>query len=191
MRRRRRLPLALVLGVLTGLAICMSANAQGQTTTVELTSQNSSGVSGTAMLADVGGKLRVEIRANGAGAGPQPAHIHEGNCAQLNPAPKFALTDVVNGVSNTDIDGSLQAVLSTPHAIHMHKSPDELPIYVACADVRMANVRMADQPVMLPTAGDAPASAGTPTVLAAVGLFLSIAGYALIHTARRARGSQR
>ena len=111
--------------------------SQPQVLKMELTSQNNSNITGTATLTEIGGgKLRVEIRANGAGAGPQPAHIHEGSCTNLNPAPKGALTFVTDGVSVTELDLSIQDLTSAPHAIHMHKSPDELPIYVACADTR-------------------------------------------------------
>jgi hypothetical protein len=108
---------------------------QGQTITLNLTSQNNSGITGTATLTTIGGgRLRVEMHANGATAGPYPAHIHEGSCAQLNPAPRFPLTNLVNGLSLTDLATSLQQVTSAPHAIHMHKSPQEMAIYVACAD---------------------------------------------------------
>jgi hypothetical protein len=84
-----------------------------------------------------GGRLRVEIHVIGAGPSSRPAHIHEGSCAQLNPAPQFPLTNVVDGVSVTEIAASLQEITSSPHAIHMHKSPEEMPIYVACADTRV------------------------------------------------------
>jgi hypothetical protein len=43
----------------------------------------------------------------------------------------------VNGESDTVIDASIQEVTSAPHAIHMHKSAEELPVYVACADTRV------------------------------------------------------
>jgi Cu/Zn superoxide dismutase len=112
--------------------------SQRQTLTMQLTSQNGSGITGTARLIDLGeNKLRVEIHATGSGPGPQPAHIHEGNCTQLNPAPKYPLTPVVNGESVTVIDASIQEVTSASHAIHMHKSPEEMPVYVACADTRV------------------------------------------------------
>jgi serine/threonine protein kinase/Cu/Zn superoxide dismutase len=112
--------------------------SQPQTLTMQLATQNNSGMTGTARFTDLGeGKLRVEIHANGSGPGPQPAHIHEGTCSQLNPAPKYPLTPVVNGESVTVVDASIQEVTSAPHAIHMHKSPEELPVYVACADTRV------------------------------------------------------
>ena len=71
MRRSQWLPFVLALGLLAGLAAVQSAGAQGQSVTVDLASQNNSPITGTATLADTGGgKLHVEIHANGAGAGP-------------------------------------------------------------------------------------------------------------------------
>ena len=108
---------------------------------MRLASQNASGVTGTAAFTDLGGgKLRVEIRADGAGPGPQPAHIHEGSCAQLHPVPKYSLGLVTNGALDAEVVVQLEAhssildVTASPHAIHLHKSPDEMPVHVACAD---------------------------------------------------------
>src|SRR6266581_7631038 len=103
MGRGQKLSLVLTFGLLIAFGLTPVVLAQGQSITVDLASQNNSGVTGSATLTELGGgKLRVELRANGTGAGPQPAHIHEGTCAELNPAPKFALADVVNGVSTTE-----------------------------------------------------------------------------------------
>ena len=180
MRRWQGIALVLTLAVLAGLGSIPIVAAQGQTVTVELGSQNNSGVTGTATVTDIGGgKLRVEIRANGAGAGPQPAHIHEGTCAQLNAAPKFSLSNVVNGSSTTEVDGSLAALMSAPHAIHMHKSPDELAVYVACADVKVAG-----QPSTLPPAGEASSATGLAAGMAGIGLFLVALGHGLWRRAR-------
>jgi Cu/Zn superoxide dismutase len=173
--------LVLTLIVLVGRLSIPSVAAQAQTINVELGSQNNSGVTGTATLTDIGGgKLRVELRANGAGAGPQPAHIHEGTCAQLNAAPKFSLSNVVDGASRTEVDGSLAALMAAPHAIHMHKSPDELPVYVACADIRVAG-----QPSTLPPAGEASSSTGLAAGMAGIGLVLVAMGHGLWRRARQ------
>jgi hypothetical protein len=108
----------------------------GQSVTVNLASQNSSGMTGTATLTDLGaGRTRVEISVTGAGAGRQPAHIHNGTCERLDPAPRFTLTPAVGGLSSTEIDAPLQEVLAELRAVHLHKSQEELAIYVACANL--------------------------------------------------------
>jgi hypothetical protein len=153
------------------------ASAQGQSISLSLTSQNTSGISGTAVITELpGGKLRVEIRANGAGPGPQPAHIHQGTCANLDPAPKFTLTSLTNGVSTTEVDGSLRDLIASPYAIHLHKAPDELPVYVACADLKVDGAAPG-QPRTLPSAGAASALSLWPTAVA--GISLVLAGFAI------------
>jgi hypothetical protein len=138
------------VGSLAVAAVAPLAVAQNQSMTLTLTAQNNSGIGGTVTLADQGsGKTRVTIEATGAGAGPQPAHIHPGSCAQLDPAPRFALTSVVNGASTTDVDATLAQLMSQPSAVHMHKSVDELTVYVACADITASG-----QPATLPRSGD-------------------------------------
>lgn len=165
---------AMSLGALAVLGAVSIAVAQGQTLTLTLATQNNSGITGTATLTDLGGgKSRVEIKASGAGSVPRPAHIHEGSCAQLNPTPAFSLANVTDGASSTEINASLQQLTSSPHAVHMHKSPDELTVYVACADVNAAGASAS-----LPRTGDVDGSwVGLGLVLA--GLVLGGAGYAL------------
>ena len=171
----------MIFALVTGLAMVIGggslAAAREQSVTVNLTSQNSSGIVGTATFTEVGaGKLRVAIQVTGAGAGPQPAHIHDGNCANLNPAPKFALASLTNGASTTEIDGSIQQMMSVPHAIHLHKSPDELPIYVACADIRGTG-QSSGQPANLPSSGEA-APVGQEALL--LGFALMVLGGGLL-----------
>lgn len=158
------------------------ASAQGQSVTLNLTSQNNSGVTGTAVLTELpGGTLRVEIHANGAGPGPQPSHIHPGTCASLDPSPKFNLNTVVNGVSVTEVKGTLAELTASPFAIHMHKSPDELPVYVACADIK-ADAASTGQPRVLPTAGIGSVPSAWPSAL--LGGALVLLGLGLRRRAR-------
>lgn len=163
--------------------ISPTADAQGQTATLSLASQNNSGITGTAVVTELpGGKMRVEIRAMGAGAGPQPAHIHQGTCANLDPAPKFTLASLTNGASTTEVDGSLRDITASPHAIHLHKAPDELPVYVACADLK-ADGGASGQPMTLPASGTASTLPVLPSALAGVGLI--IAGLGIARRTRR------
>lgn len=182
----RPIVLALALGFTTTLGVVSLAGAQ-QATTVNLTTENNSGISGTTTLTDLGGgKTRVEVRVNGAGAGPQPVHIHEGACATLNPQPKYPLTAVTNGVSMTEVNVSLQDLTSAPYAINLHKSPQEVPVYVACGNIAMAaQTGAATQPTNLPRAGDAGSLAPLAAGAFGFGVTLLGAGYAALRRARR------
>jgi LPXTG-motif cell wall-anchored protein len=142
-------------------AATTSAVAQGQSSTLQLTQQNNSGISGTATFTPQADGLRVDLKVTGAGAGPQPAHIHEGTCAQLNPTPQFTLSSVTNGSSSTVVQTTAQALTASPHAIHLHKSTDELTVYVACADIT---------PASLPNTGQADSTFGILSVAAGLGL---------------------
>ena len=133
MRVRFLLALTLVLAAFLAVAGLTSA----ATTTVQLTAQNNSGITGTATLEDVaGGKTKVTLKLTGAPAGvAEPAHIHDGTCANLNPTPKYPLTNVSNGTSETTVDVSIADLTSQPFAINVHKSPQEAAVYVSCGNI--------------------------------------------------------
>ena len=173
LRRQRQLALGCGL-VLALLAATTAIAAAQQATTLQLVQQNNSGISGTATFTPSGGGLTVDLKVTGAGAGPQPAHIHGGTCAQLNPTPEFTLASVTNGSSTTTLQTTLQSLAATPHAVHMHKSADELTVYVACADIN---------PSTLPRTGEADSS--TWYIFAAVGL--SLVGVGLLLRRRSAK----
>lgn len=176
--KRWRWPTVPVLGFLLLVlsATPVTVAAQAQSLTLNLATQNNSGITGTATLTDLGdGKTRVVIQANGSGAGPEPAHIHPGSCAQLNPTPAFTLTNVTNGSSTTDVDGSLEQLTAQPYAVHMHKSLDELTVYVACADI----VQGQNRPGTLPRSGGGPVDDPVPTYTIVAGIILVGAGFFL------------
>ncbi len=102
--------------------------------TVRLQAQNNSGITGEAKLSTEDGQTKVTFDLQNA-AGPHPAHIHEGTCAKLTAAPKFPLTDVTDGKSETMVAVTLADIQSTPHAINLHTSAQNLEQYVACADI--------------------------------------------------------
>src|SRR5215211_7830489 len=101
--RVSRLPLVTASLVAT-LAFSTAAFAQDEGSEVTLSEQNGSGITGTAMLEDLGnGTTRVTVRLENAGPGPQPIHIHPGTCATLDPKPQWPLTNVMNGESITEV----------------------------------------------------------------------------------------
>ena len=105
--------------------------------TVRLSEQNKSGESGTAKLTAAGAdKTKVEISVKGAPKGvSQPAHIHDGTCAKLDPKPKYGLQNVVDGKSTSEVPASLSALTDGKVAINVHKSAQEAKVYVACGNI--------------------------------------------------------
>jgi hypothetical protein len=107
--------------------------------TLDLEEQNGSGISGTATITPTGtDEFEVLIELTGAGAGPQPAHIHPGTCANLDPTPKYPLTNVEDGRSETTVQASPLDLISEELAINVHKSETEADTYVACGDLPTA-----------------------------------------------------
>lgn len=139
------LPLSLVIALgLTGSAMgapntmnhvdnAMSAHSM----TINLGAQNGSTQDGQAFLNDTpdGLKVKVQLKNEPSGAS-EPAHIHEGTCAKLNPAPWKPLSNVVGGVSTTTIKGlTLAEVKKSKYAINVHQSAANLGRYVSCGDL--------------------------------------------------------
>lgn len=118
------------------LSACASMS-ENKPTTIKLNAQNDSGQSGTAVLTPMaGGKTEVTIKvANPPSGVAQPAHVHEGTCENLNKAPKYSLTSVMNGTSTTVVNADIGTMMKTPHAINVHKSGPEAAVYVACGNI--------------------------------------------------------
>jgi len=113
-----------------------AALAQNKPMTVTLSPQNDSGEKGTATLTPEDAKTEVVIKLAGAPSAAQPAHIHAGKCAQLDPKPSVPLQNVVGGTSKTTLDMKLDDILSKGGAINVHKSAADVKTYVACGDLK-------------------------------------------------------
>ena len=111
-------------------------NQSGSQSVVAMSAQNDSGMSGTATLTDMDGSTLVKLELTGAPTGiTQPAHIHTGSCAEIG-GVVYPLTFPVNGVSETTLNVSLDAILAQlPLALNVHKSAAEANVYVACGDL--------------------------------------------------------
>lgn len=127
-------PLAGAFAVaVTTLALLPGATEAQQSVTINLTAQNNSGVSGTAVLTPDGAGTKVVLNLTNA-PGPHPAHIHAGACPTVG-AVVFPLTSVTNNRSETTVAASIADILRAPHAINVHKSPQEISAYVSCGNV--------------------------------------------------------
>jgi uncharacterized protein with NRDE domain len=132
--------LALIMLVaLTALALVPArpSSAQAKVVRITLIDENGSGEDGSAQLTDQGdGTTKVELLMLNAPEGAvQPAHIHKGSCATLNPAPAYPLTNVVEGKSTTVVNVTLATLTSEKYAINVHKSAAEAAIYVSCGNL--------------------------------------------------------
>ena len=114
-----------------------NTTVRARTVTVQLAPQGDSTRHGIAVLAEVQGKVKVVVNLSGLNDGvANPAHIHMGACPNVG-AVKYPLTSLTNGASQTDLDMSLDELLTQlPLAINIHKSSDEPKIYLACGDIQ-------------------------------------------------------
>ena len=124
---------ALVFAVVSSIASAVSANSDS--ITIKLVAQHGSHQTGMATLTAMGSKTKVVLSVSHT-KGSEPAHIHPGSCANLNPVPKYPLSDVVNGTSTTVVDVPLASLETGHFAINVHAGPGPLiKKYVSCGDI--------------------------------------------------------
>lgn len=134
----------------------MNAAPPSGAVVVQLAPQSGSNQTGTATLTGSGDKTQVVIALNGMPANSQePAHIHQGTCAKLNPKPAYPLTTVSSGQSATTVNVPLAQLQTGGFAINVHQSTTNIGTYVACGDIPAAGSAAA------PSSG----SMGTPAPL--------------------------
>ncbi len=162
-----------------------AALAQQESNSIPLLEQNNSGQSGTATFtySEDYSTVTIEINLSNGTAEPQPAHIHTGSCADLNPKPFYPLNNVVNGKSVTVITeadvANLDYDLYNQFAINVHKSAAEASVYVACGDIVPGEVEAVPGggEVGMPKTGNSGGDAALPVLVAlaliALGTLLS------------------
>ena len=106
---------------------------------VPLAAIGSSNQTGSATLTSVGDKTTVVIALNGEPNGAvEPAHVHQGPCAKINPKPTYPLTSVAGGQSATTLSVPLSALQAGGFAINVHESMTNISTYVACGNIPAA-----------------------------------------------------
>src|SRR4030081_3443529 len=115
--------------------------AQGKVVRVSLIDENGSGEDGSAQLTDMGdGTTKVELLMLNAPDGAiQPAHIHKGTCATLDPKPAYPLNNVQGGKSTTIVKADLDVLTGDKYAVNVHKSPTEAAVYISCGNLPLAS----------------------------------------------------
>lgn len=132
----KKFALVIVLLVAALAAYYLIAPGRTSSVTVALAAQNNSGETGTALLEEVDGKLRVTVTVQNQPSGStQPAHIHTGSCPTPG-AVVYPLASVAGGGSITTIDTTLAELKARGAlAINLHKSAAESSVYVACGNI--------------------------------------------------------
>lgn len=140
-----RLHFAVALGIATSSQALAAPNSMNNmrnamsphSLTINLAGQNGSRQDGQAWLKDTPGGLQVRVQVSHEPPGAsEPAHIHQGRCANLNPAPWKPLHNVVGGTSVTTVPGVTIAQLKRgQYAINAHQSAANLKHYVSCGDL--------------------------------------------------------
>ena len=128
--------LALALAT-TALAACGGDDdgGGGDAISVSLSPVGDASQFGTATLTPEGEQTRVVLDVDSPVSNSQPAHIHEGTCADLNPEPAFGLPNVVDGRSESTVDVSLETLTAGDYALNLHMSDDDLTTYTSCGDI--------------------------------------------------------
>ncbi|MGB8908707.1 MAG: hypothetical protein WCC84_08145 [Candidatus Cybelea sp.] len=121
-----------------GAIVCATAGAYPSTLILKLYAQNRPGETGVATLEQIPGGVRIVVTMSGGQNGSQPIHIHTGTCANLDPVPKYTLTNIAQGSSTTTISGiTLADLLKGTYVIDVHESSADIKRYVACAAIAM------------------------------------------------------
>jgi hypothetical protein len=168
--------LAILLAVVLAVTMLGTASA-ADTVTIKLDTLNASGVSGTAVLTDMGGgQTQVVVTVTGEPvSASEPDHIHTGQCGATLGGVKFPLKNVEGGTSTTVVATSLASLETGGFAINLHESAANIAKYVACGNIPVMAAAAAPAPAAtLPATGGVPFA---PIVLVA-GALLG-AGYAL------------
>ncbi|MGH2446504.1 MAG: hypothetical protein ACRDGD_10790 [Candidatus Limnocylindria bacterium] len=135
MKSRLKLRRLCLLGAVL-LAGCTSSGDAERLVDFALRPLNGSGVGGSVTLTQLPeGRTLVEIEVDPAGHSSMPAHIHPGSCAELVPQPKYALENVLDGSSTTEVPASLDELLAGNQAVNLHRSNQEMDVYTACVDL--------------------------------------------------------
>ncbi len=127
----KRIWISVVAVALLSIAALAPAAAQ-DTITIDMNEVDDSGQSGSADITSDGDQTIISVSIDPGEEGvPQPAHIHDGSCAELG-GVAYPLEDVVDGESETTVDVTITELIQGEYAINVHLSEDEMGVNVAC-----------------------------------------------------------
>lgn len=146
---RRTLTIALVITTTVAAAACGGSDSGygdgegsreggtkgGGAVEVSLEEQEDSGITGDVTFEDEGDATMVKLSLDGADEDKSyAAHVHEGTCDELDPAPKYPLESATGGTSETSVDVAADELTDGEFAVNVHDA-DDPEKYVACGNI--------------------------------------------------------
>jgi hypothetical protein len=119
------------------LVVAAGCGGDGEPRTVAVAMEERAGSTqfGDAILTDVGeSRTRIDLSVGSAGR-TQYARIFSGSCDDLG-RNAYALADVVEGESTTELDVSLDRLLGGGYAIAVSQAPDSRRLIAVCGEIR-------------------------------------------------------
>ena len=103
--------------------------------TFSMTELNDSNQNGVVTLVALGEETWVGVSVTASGnSTPQPIHIHDGSCETLG-GVDTALTELVNGRSETTVSKSIDELTGGGLAVNLHRSAAEVSVYTSCGNL--------------------------------------------------------
>jgi hypothetical protein len=107
-----------------------------ETIRIKIGPENGSGVSGAAVLTDLGDQTQVVIAVTGEPtAGSEPASIHRGQCGGQMLSTQYTLKNVEGGTSTTIIPVTLGDIETSNYAIALYESAANSLNLVGCSTI--------------------------------------------------------
>jgi hypothetical protein len=134
------------LGLLFATAVAVVAvssvtasGASPATETVAMHALNNSGQNGTAIISDLGGKVRVTVRiANESATASEPSHVHLGHCPEIKAIPAYNVGPILKGNATSVANLSWAQINSGKYVVMVHRSAKAMETYESCGNIGAA-----------------------------------------------------
>lgn len=126
---------ACALGAFAAAAVTADP-APSRSMTIAMVALNGSGQTGTAVLTDAGGKVRLSVQLSGEPAtASEPAHVHFGRCPVIKAVPAYNVGPIVDGKATNVVDLTWEEITTGKYALNVHQSTANLDRYVSCGNI--------------------------------------------------------
>jgi hypothetical protein len=123
------------LAAVACLMLLLGAAAPARTEVFRIFPDRQSHEYGTATFIERGDTTEVQLRLHSVTQRRQLAHIHDGRCGEFVPVPRWALSDLHDGVSTTVLRVPARTIFNAPRIIEIHDASN-IAHFTACGRLR-------------------------------------------------------